>query len=83
MRGRGRKGGEEGGGGFDKAGRKKLRRKRGKWEEKEMFLATWGSFGVVIEKHEREEREQNEMREKDTKRRRRKRRGEAKVRRKK
>lgn len=83
MRGRGRKQGEEGGGGFDKAGRKKLRRKRGKWEEKEMFLATWGSFGVVIEKHEREEREQNEMREKDTKRRRRKRRGEAKVRRKK
>lgn len=82
MRGRGRKGGEEGGGGFDKAGRKKLRRKQGKWEEKEMFLATWGSFGVVIEKHEREEREQNEMREKDTKRRR-KRRGEAKVRRKK
>lgn len=47
-----------------------------------MFLVTWGSFGVVIEKHEREEREQNEMREKDTKRRR-KRRGEAKVRRKK
>lgn len=83
MRGRGRKGGEEGGGGFDKAGRKKLRRKRGKWEEKEMFLVTWGSFGVVIEKHEREEREQNEMREKDTKRRRRKRRGEAKVTRKK
>lgn len=82
MRGRGRKGGEEGEGGFDKAGRKKLRRKRGKWEEKEMFLVTWGSLGVVIEKHEREEREQNEMREKDTKRRR-KRRGEAKVRRKK
>lgn len=48
-----------------------------------MFLVTWGSFGVVIEKHEREEREQNEMREKDTKRRRRKRRGEAKVTRKK
>lgn len=47
-----------------------------------MFLVTWGSLGVVIEKHEREEREQNEMREKDTKRRR-KRRGEAKVRRKK
>lgn len=82
MRGRGRKGGEEGEGGFDKAGRKKLRRKQGKWEEKEMFLVTWGSLGVVIEKHEREEREQNEMREKDTKRRR-KRRGEAKVRRKK
>lgn len=56
MRGRGRKQGEEGGGGFDKAGRKKLRRKQGKWEEKEMFLVTWGSFGVVIEKHEREER---------------------------